>query len=180
MATPAELQSRLNATHLEIASLIEAEERLNGEIGAAIARVADAKEVDKLRAERRDARDRMEDLQAAVPFIERELQLAQAEMAAKVAAESGEAGKAKEAAAAELGPQIRKHVVALGPLVAELDRLDGGYQTDEKRARAHAQQAGIAPPAFRTIAAASGLPDGLLRDLRAFIARVETTHEMRA
>ena len=86
--------------------LTSRDRELSREIGA---KVADgAKSPQKLRDERRDMRDEIEDLTAALPVLDREAEAARTAQAAEVQAEKQARLSAVKSQAADLGQELRE------------------------------------------------------------------------
>jgi len=111
-------------TRLDV--LTERDRELSRAIGT---KVADgAKSPPKMRDERRDVRDEIEDLTAALPVLDREAEAAQTAQAAEAQAEKHRRLSAIKSEAADLGQELRKAWAPVARIVEKANALDSVYR----------------------------------------------------
>lgn len=163
--TSAEIEARIRSTRERIDELSERERTVNQDIGRGI---ANGGEVGALRDERREVRDEIEDLTAALPHLERQLE--EARQAARVDNLSTEMA-ALDGRVSEGGDVLRECLSKLREAVdlyAEYEQAEERWTLDTRRLHNLHNKAGLSFHAAGTILSAT-LPAGTQRIMRGHV-----------
>ena len=142
--------------------LTERDRELSREIGAKVAN--GAKSPPKMRDERRDVRDEIEDLTAALPVLDREAEASQTAQAAEVQAEKQARLSAVKSEAADLGRELREAWGPVARIVKEAHALDQAYRAASREATGRGDNPVTEP---------MGVPLSILRGLTDLSSRME-------
>lgn len=167
------LEERLRSTREQIDALAERERAVNSEIGSAL---ANGGEVAALRDERREVRDLIEDLSAALPHLERQLNAARVEDSRAALLAWLQTEREQVARATAIGRELRLHMDALCILVPELSALLGEHSSMTRPTiGVHAKNAGERQPSAPDLVTAAGLSSEMAETtLPAFVQHVQS------